>query len=64
MLTMKTGDHDSEVWYSLRCDSYEGWNLHGAFRNSDKENGKNKTWRVQKRILRLERAQEIRCIKL
>ena len=42
MLTMKTGNYDSEVWYTVRCDSYEGWNLHDVFHNSVKENGKNK----------------------
>ena len=39
---MKTGDHDSEMWYTLRSDQYEGWNLRGVFLNSDKENGKKK----------------------
>jgi len=42
ILYLDARNHEYQMWYTVMCGSYKGWNLHGEFCNSEEENGKNK----------------------
>jgi hypothetical protein len=52
------------MYDTLRCDSYEGWDLHDVFHNSDEEKGKNKAKGMQRSLLRSDQTEVISYIRL